>query len=347
MIAQTFSTARVFFRECYRPLKLRGKSDHASRLHEVTLNNFARYLKREALLEDLESDTMACFLAWMSERGRQAITVNDSRNRLMALARFAKKRNLIAVEPEVEPLIEPERAPRAWLDADLEKLIAACAALRGTIGGLPASLWWVALHIVLLFTGERITAMLSLRWDQVDLDGGWMMLTAEQRKGKRRDKEWRLPGSCIDLLRQMKALSASQLVFATETSLCTIYNRYNKILISAGLPHDRQSKFHRMRKSTASHCAAAGGNATELLDHSSARVTKKYLDKRIVGEQSAVDLLKVPKNAVLFCNRSKPANPKSVPNQNADKDGERKESPHDPGRKRRKPPGRPVDGPKR
>jgi hypothetical protein len=74
-----------------------------------------------------------------------------------------------------------------------------------------------------------------------------------------------------------------------------------------------------MRKSTASHFTAAGGNATELLDHSSVRVTKKYLDKRIVGEQSAADLLKVPNAAIRFCNRSKPADPRPAPNQPGDK----------------------------
>jgi integrase len=46
-----------------------------------------------------------------------------------------------------------------------------------------------------------------------------------------------------------------------------------------------------MRRSVASHYEAAGGNATELLGHSSRSVTLAYLDPRIVPQQHAVDLL--------------------------------------------------------
>ena len=300
MISPAFTTLRQFFRLCYKPLRLRGKSVDSTRLHEITLNNFAKFLDREARIDDLTSDVIGCFLAWMLDRGRQAITVNDNRNRLMALARFAVRKGYLAEEPDVEPENEPERVVRAWLTVDLEALFAACAAQDGMIGGIPAALWWVGLHLVCLFTGERIRAVLSLRWEQVDLAAGWLVLTAEQRKGSRRDKEWQLPEVTIAALRGLKAKATGPLVFERDFCMGTVYNRYSRILDSAGLPSDRQSKFHRMRKSTASHFAAAGGNATALLDHSSARVTAKYLDKRIVKEQSAADLLTAPDAAIAF-----------------------------------------------
>ncbi len=161
-------TLRQFFRLCYKPLRLRGKSVDSIRLHEVTLNNFAKYLDREPLIDDLASDTMACFLAWLRDRGRAAITANDNRNRLMALARFAVRKGYLAEEPDVEPENEPERVVRAWLTADLETLFGACAVQDGKICGAPAAMWWVGLHLVCLFTGERIRAVLSLRWEQVD-----------------------------------------------------------------------------------------------------------------------------------------------------------------------------------
>ena len=59
----------------------------------------------------------------------------------------------------------------------------------------------------------------------------------------------------------------------------------------AGLPDTREYKFHAIRKSTASHYEAAGGNATELLGHSSRKVTQGYLDPRIVRTKPAVELL--------------------------------------------------------
>ena len=55
------------------------------------------------------------------------------------------------------------------------------------------------------------------------------------------------------------------------------------ILRVSGLPFDRKHMLHCMRRSTASFYEAAGGNATDLLDHSSRDITKKfYLDTRVL-----------------------------------------------------------------
>lgn len=58
-----------------------------------------------------------------------------------------------------------------------------------------------------------------------------------------------------------------------------------------GLPDNRLYKFHAIRKSVASHYEAAGGNATELLGHTSRKITRAYLDPRIVRKKSAIDVL--------------------------------------------------------
>ena len=47
----------------------------------------------------------------------------------------------------------------------------------------------------------------------------------------------------------------------------------------------------RMRRSVASHYKAAGGDATELVDHTSRKVTQAYLDPRIVKRVQEMDLL--------------------------------------------------------
>ena len=82
-----------------------------------------------------------------------------------------------------------------------------------------------------------------------------------------------------------------ELIFPWPNCLTYLWDSYKKILIRADLPHDYKSKFHRMRKSVASHFEAAGGNATALLDHSHRRTTEKYIDPTICVRQHAVDLL--------------------------------------------------------
>jgi len=54
----------------------------------------------------------------------------------------------------------------------------------------------------------------------------------------------------------------------------------------------RGTGFHRLRKSSASYLAAAGGDATEHLGHAKPEVTRQhYLDRRITQTRTAVDFL--------------------------------------------------------
>lgn len=64
-----------------------------------------------------------------------------------------------------------------------------------------------------------------------------------------------------------------------------IWPKYAAILKSIGLPHDRKSLFHRLRKSVATHLTIVGLDATKALDHSSPSVTKAYIDPRIAKQE--------------------------------------------------------------
>jgi hypothetical protein len=73
-----------------------------------------------------------------------------------------------------------------------------------------------------------------------------------------------------------------------------LWPAYTEILKRAGLPHDRKSKFHRMRRTVASFFEAAGANATALLGHSARSVTEGYLDPRLVRTPQPSELLPRP-----------------------------------------------------
>jgi integrase len=81
------------------------------------------------------------------------------------------------------------------------------------------------------------------------------------------------------------------IVFPWDRCHNYVWKRLEIILKRAGLPHGRKSKFHRIRKTTASYAAAAGLDAQKLLDHSDPATTRKYLDPRIVKQQSPVNIL--------------------------------------------------------
>lgn len=130
--------------------------------------------------------------------------------------------------------------------------------------------------------------MLALTWDGVDLDGLTVFLPAEVRKGGQVDRVYPIAEETAQLLRK---LPREYRPFFWPYDIGTLYNRLNRMLLKGELPADRRSKFHRIRRSTASHYEAAGGNAMKLLGHSSPKVTQTYLDPRIVKTESPIDKL--------------------------------------------------------
>ncbi len=284
-------TLRDFFARTYAVRKLRGpKHENTRRLYANSIGNFAKFLGREPTLTDLDDDVLAGFAAWFLDRGRSPHTSNKCVGQICALWRFAARKRLVEVWPDVTLEDCPHRDPLAWLQHELSALFHAIAATPGKVGVIRAPVWWLAIHLVAWDSGERIGALLGLRWQDVDLEGGWAHFPAEVRKGRKRDRTYPLHPQTIDALRPMLGPPDAP-VFRWHMSLPTLYDHYEKILRRAGLPEDRRCKFHRMRRSVASWAEANGGNATELLDHSSRRITKAYLDPRIVGGQSASDLL--------------------------------------------------------
>lgn len=291
---------RDFYHSHFEPLKLRSRADDTKRLYVTTINSFERFLKRRAALVDLNDDTVGRFLSWFLGQpgGRSPYSANKERSNLLAIWRFAYRRNgddgtpLVKVWPTVQPEKEPRDEPMAWLEGDLAKLFGVFDSLAGSICGILECHWWRALHCVLWDTGERIRAIMQLTWANVDLDGGYVTVPAATRKGGMKGLVYKLHQNTADELRKIKSdRGASQLVFPWGRGDTYLWYRYSKILAKAGLPNDRKSKFHRMRRSVASHAEAAGLNATELLGHSSRKVTQAYLDPRIVQKKQAADVL--------------------------------------------------------
>ncbi len=226
----------------------------------------------------------------MADRKKSAHSRQKELSQLGALWRYAIRKRLLEDWPDVQPEKLPQRTPEAWTAADLEKLFAAIQKATGHIAEIPAAHWWEALHRILVCSAERISAVLELRWADVDLETGWVNFRAESRKGGRQDNPCRLNATAIEALQRIRQ-PERELVFPWPQHPSCLYYKYAAILKSAGLATDAKSKFHRMRRTVASHFEAAGGNATALLTHSNRKVTLAYLDPRIVKPPQAADLL--------------------------------------------------------
>lgn len=290
MIRAASVTLVEFYTGRYVPLTGQSICDSRDKQYYIQFRHFARFLNREPTLADLNDDAVSAFLARRAVDS-SPVTANKARNHILALWRFAARKGFVAEWPDVRPLREPRRIPRAWDVKQLSRLLAACKAMHGAIGGVPAGSWWYALHWFLWSTGERKTAACALEWSNVDLDGHSAFIPAEARKGKSKDMWYDLRPEAVKAMRAIRE-PRRKLVFPFPYSDSWFYWRYNQMLTKAGLPTDRKSKAHRMRVSFASHLEAGGGNATSALAHSARSVTERsYLDPKVVGNRQFADLL--------------------------------------------------------
>jgi integrase len=188
----------------------------------------------------------------------------------------------------------PKRAPQAWMMEELSKLFATIDCLPGEVAGVPARLWWKAVLLSIYYTAERIGALMSLKYEHINFDMATMYVPAEFRKGKRSDKIFSLPPVIIESLRALGQRPDSDPLFPWNLTTCMLFKKLKTIHRRAGLPTDRRSMFHRMRRTAASWYKAKGGDPTQLLDHADAKTTARYLDLRICQTESPAKLLDDP-----------------------------------------------------
>jgi integrase len=289
----TRKTLAQFYLQYYQPLRLVGRSQRTDTLYKYTIANFGRYLGHAPTLADLTDQRVGGLLQWMSSRGLAPHSLAKEYDQLLAMWRFACRKNLVREYPTLPRPNRPDRVPIAWMPDELHRLFASLDTLPGKVGTVSAAAFWRALLLTLYDTGERIAAIMQLEWQHFDFNRRYVRIPAEFRKGKHRDKVSKLRPETVTAIKAIQT-GAYTLVFEWPMAASSLWKFFGVVLKRAGLPHDRKSKFHRMRRTVASLYESAGGDAMKLLDHSSRCVTAKYLDPRLVQVKHACDLLPNP-----------------------------------------------------
>lgn len=274
----------------YFPLNTKIRHEHTKHQYRIAIRNLCEIVGHDPLVGDLSDDNVARMMRMLLDRGLAERTVNGRRERIHAIWTWLCRRGHLQVWPLTMPLDEPQRIPRAWSRDELRKLFNAASLERGCRKGVPKWLYWQCLLSMCWDSGERVGAVLKCRWEHIDLDTRWLIIPCELRKGRKKDAAYQLSPETCELLRMMRRRSP-ELILPKIFHHMYLWQAYSRILKSAGLPTDRGSKFHRIRRSTASHFAAAGGNPQKLMGHASAETTESYLDPTIVKPPQATDLL--------------------------------------------------------
>ncbi len=160
--------------------------------------------------------------------------------------------------------------------------------------------WTLAAVRLLLFTGARLSEILTLKWQWVDLDGARLNLP-DSKTGK---KTVHLSPMACDVLRGLPRLSGNPFVICgakPRSHLVNLEKPWRAIRARAGLDGVR---LHDLRHSFASIAAASGLSLVmigKLLGHSQPQTTARYAHlaadpvaeaNRLVGERMATALRK-------------------------------------------------------
>jgi integrase len=298
---------QTLFRSEYSPLRRLGQK--SINCYEVTLRHFDRHLAKvadrptgPAKVADLTDLTVARFLA-ERERATCRATAGRDRCQLLALWRYAARKRMPGANgqpvefPEVPIMRAPSRAVIAYTSAEIERLIRTAREglaqdhrKAGATGGVPPAEWWASLILVLWESGERITAVMSTRWRDVDVGGRRVLFRAETRKFQKGDLDRRISPVAAEWLAGRVA-SPSEAVWPWRRNASVLWTHFRSLCRRAGVPY---RGFHAIRRSTVSYCEAAEkGAGQRAADHESGTTTKRsYLDPRIVNDGTQpVDLL--------------------------------------------------------
>ena len=274
-----------------------------------TLRSLEKYLKRPAMLADFKEETVTGFVIARMKTCSAHTALRD-RNSLAVWWRFAARKKLVK-PPPIEGIMKVKVARKnatAWTLKELEQLLSASGKLQGLMmaegdrfrgrhcwpSGLARSKWWSSLFLFLYDTGARISSALAVTPADIDLDRGLVVLRSDTSKVGL-EQVLRLSQQTVGAIREHFDPQAKR-VWYYGWHTRQIWEHLKEILRDAGLPFDRNRKFHCFRRTCATLTAAAGrlDLAQSTLGHTTGYMTRNYIDQQAAPSQSAADVLPRP-----------------------------------------------------
>ena len=266
-------------------------------LYEMLLKRLRAFLGREPTVADLDDLTISRYLrarasdTWAGRTIRPA-SVQKDKVMLQAVWNLAARKRWVAEFPELPRIKVAKSIPtgRAYTADDVAALIRRARRRQGTTGGVSSAWWWSTLIYAAYCTGERATALLSLRWAQVDTARRRLLFLGATRKGATRDIERDVTADLAEILEARRG-QPDELVWVWDRHRGSLWT---SLKLLCRLADVRYRGFHGFRRTRASYAALAGGTAaaTQVLDHSDPRLQERYVDPTICPrEESGVDVM--------------------------------------------------------
>jgi integrase len=229
------------------------------------------------------------------ERGKRpgshvaVATINKELRHLRAVFRIAKDWGYLPEVPKFRMLREPVWLPTYITGDHFADVYGACDVARMPEGlPYPAADWWRSLLVMGYMTGWRVSDMLALRRDNLDLDTGTARSMADDNKGKREELV-KLHPVVIEHLTKLAGFDSH--IFPWNHDRRTLWSEFARIQEAAGIhltcreEHDHGRYcylygFHDLRRAFATMNAdkLTPDALQALMRHKSYLTTQKYIN---------------------------------------------------------------------
>lgn len=260
---------------------------HQSQKHLKAINRtIMRFIEANGDVDvsTITAEHLGRFLLTLKQYVRSSHSLRDYLVVLKAILKDGMETGLIPRCPRF-PRIPPEkRVPDAWTTEEVRRLFQVAASLDGKVGTVPARIWWSSLLLAGYYTGLRLSALLDITWQQVDLADGYLWARSNKNK---LEQMFCIPSDLRNLLQQMRGCPQEE-VWAHPYHACWPCKALRRIVDAAGIssPRTRHGQlFQKMRRTCISLIAMRDLNlATRVAGHASPDTTiRHYVDPRMLG----------------------------------------------------------------
>jgi integrase len=276
---------------------LRNLDRKTMALYQMLLGRLRAFLGHEPTVVDLDDLTISRYLRARASdlyRGQPIRPASVQKDKVMLAAAWnlAARKRWVAEFPELPRIKVAKSIPtgRAYTADDVAALIRRARHRKGTTGGVSSAWWWSTLIYMAYCTGERASALLALRWGEVDTQRRRVVFLGATRKGQTRDIERDFTADLAEVLEARRG-RPGDLVWPWDRQRGSLWTSLKLLCKLAGV---RYRGFHGLRRTRASYAALAGGTAaaTQVLDHSDPQMQQRYVDPTICPtEESGVDVM--------------------------------------------------------
>jgi integrase len=242
----------------------------------------------------LDRNFLIDWMRWLS-KDRAPATVNRKRGAVYSVWSYAAELGLCHPPGRIPRLNEPQRIPVTWSLEEVDRIFAACGRLTGEWSGVPVSLCWKICLLVFWDTGCRLGTTLKAELRHVDLRRGLLFAPAENIKGRRRDRLFRLHAQTVAMIGRSLP-SDRKLLFPFPWVRKQVWYHLRKILVAAGLPADRSRMFHCIRRTAESYAAAERGIqwAADAVGHTVDVARRSYVSPLVAPGPALIEALPRP-----------------------------------------------------